>query len=125
MLGDAPVHATLPVVDTERAKGFYIDKLGLKLKKEDEGGVWLEAGEGSGLFLFKRAPTKADNTAAEFTVSNLESVVAGLKSKGVTFDHYDMPGVTWDGDIATMGPYKAVWFKDSEGNILSVSQTMS
>lgn len=42
-----------------------------------------------------------------------------LKAKGLEFEHYDMPGVSWDGDVATMeGMGSAAWFKDSEGNIM-------
>jgi hypothetical protein len=45
--------------------------------------------------------------------------VAGLKSQGLAFEHYDLPGVTWDGDVASIPEMgRAAWFKDSEGNIL-------
>jgi hypothetical protein len=47
--------------------------------------------------------------------------VRDLKSKGVEFEHYDMPGVSWDDDVASMGDMgKAAWFKDSEDNILCI-----
>ena len=54
---------------------------------------------------------------------DIETTVRDLEAKGVTFETYDMPGVTWDGVLASapqMG--KAAWFKDSEGNILCVDQ---
>ena len=49
----------------------------------------------------------------------MDDEVRDLKAKGLTFEHYDMPGTTWDGDIARMeGMGSAAWFKDSEGNIM-------
>ena len=49
-----------------------------------------------------------------------------LKAKGVTFETYDMPGVEWDGEIASMaGMGRAAWFKDSEGNTMCLDQEES
>ena len=60
-------------------------------------------------------------TAATWEVDDeLEGVVESLKSKGVTFEHYDMPGVTRDGDVHVTGKSRAAWFKDPDGNILAV-----
>ncbi len=47
--------------------------------------------------------------------------MAGLKSRGVEFEHYDLPDVTWDGDVASLGEMgRGAWFKDSEGNVLGI-----
>ena len=46
--------------------------------------------------------------------------IAALKGKGVSFEHYELPGTTLDGDVHVMGDMKAAWFKDPDGNILSV-----
>ena len=59
---------------------------------------------------------------AFWAVEDLEAEVATLKSRGVTFEEYDMPGIKTVGGIATGGGAKTAWFKDSEGNILAVSQ---
>ena len=48
--------------------------------------------------------------------------VADLKARGVTFERYDMPGGKMDADIFTGGGAKSAWFKDSEGNMISVGQ---
>jgi hypothetical protein len=54
----------------------------------------------------------------------VEREVAELKRRGVQFEHYDdMPGER-SGDIVTAGGAKAAWFKDSEGNIMAVIQTL-
>ena len=41
-----------------------------------------------------------------------------VRERGVAFEHYDMPGINWDGDVMVAGPMKAAWFKDPDGNIL-------
>jgi catechol 2,3-dioxygenase-like lactoylglutathione lyase family enzyme len=124
MLDRFTPHTTLPVSDLERAKAWYKDKLGLTPKSEDPGGAWYESGGGTfSLFPTPYAGT-AQNTAMEWSVEGIMDVIEELKGRGVTFDHYDIPGVEWDGDIATMGLLKGAWFKDSEGNILSVTESM-
>ena len=55
------------------------------------------------------------------TVDSVKDEVADLKSKGVTFEHYDMPGMTRDGDVYVSGDMKVAWFKDPDGNILNVA----
>jgi catechol 2,3-dioxygenase-like lactoylglutathione lyase family enzyme len=117
-----PTHTTLPASDLERAKAWYRDKLEFVPKEEDAGGVYYESGGRSfALFQTPYAGT-AQNTAMEWSVDDVEKVVAHLKDRGVTFDTYDIPGVEWNGEIAIMGPFKGAWFKDSEGNILSLTQ---
>jgi predicted enzyme related to lactoylglutathione lyase len=62
---------------------------------------------------------QAGHTIAQWHVDDVEAEVRELKAKDVTFEQYDMPGVTWNAGIASMeGMGKAAWFKDSEGNIL-------
>jgi catechol 2,3-dioxygenase-like lactoylglutathione lyase family enzyme len=122
MLDNSPVHPTLPVVDLDRARRFYEEKLGLKVIRTDPSpGAVLQAGEGTVLYIYQRAATKADHTAASFTVKDVEETVKGLRAKGVVFEDVDVPGFkTLDG-IATMGELKGAWFKDTEGNILAVT----
>jgi catechol 2,3-dioxygenase-like lactoylglutathione lyase family enzyme len=114
----------MPAVDMERAKRFYEEKLGLRAVEMGEGGVMFECGQGTQLALYLReTPTKADHTAAGFVVDNIEEVVRGLREKGVVFEQYDMPGIKTDEQgIAVMEGSKGAWFKDTEGNILSVFQ---
>ena len=124
MLTNVPVHPTLPAVDLERAKKFYEEKLGLKVTRTDPSpGALLQAGEGTQLYIYQRSATKADHTAASFTVADVEAIVKGLKAKGVVFEEVALPNMgvkTVDG-VATMGEMKAAWFKDTEGNILAIT----
>jgi len=55
-------------------------------------------------------------------VDDVEKVVEDLKGRGVVFDTFEMEGITWEGEIASMGGHKGVWFKDSEGNTLAITQ---
>ena len=61
-------------------------------------------------------------TAASWAVGDdFDTIVEGLKGKGVTFEHYDdLPGTTREGDVHMLGDFKAAWFKDPDGNILNL-----
>ncbi len=121
MLTNAKVHPTLPVVDLERAKKFYEEKLGLKVIRTDPSpGAVLQAGDSTELYIYQRVATKADHTAASFTVKDVEATVQSLKAKGVVFEEIDTPTFKTVGGIATMGDMKGAWFKDTEGNILAL-----
>lgn len=122
MLSNAKVHPTLSAVNLERAKKFYVEKLGLKVIGTDPSpGAMLEATEGSLLYLYERGVTKADHTVASFTVGDVEGQVAELKKNGVSFEEYDTPDLKTVNGVATIGEIKAAWFKDTEGNILAVT----
>jgi catechol 2,3-dioxygenase-like lactoylglutathione lyase family enzyme len=125
MLANSPVAAILPAVDLERAKKFYEEKLGLRpVDTPGPGGAMFEGGQGTGLYLYQRdTATKADHTVAGWQVEKIEEVVQALRERGVVFEQYDLPGLKTDEHgIATMGPVKSAWFKDTEGNILAISE---
>ena len=102
LLNNARIDVTIPVVDLERAKAFYTDKLDLRpLPMEDPAmaaeNALFEGGDCIRLALFKPAKrSKAEHTLAGFQVDNLETTVRELKSRGVEFEHYKMPGATID-----------------------------
>jgi catechol 2,3-dioxygenase-like lactoylglutathione lyase family enzyme len=117
----ASVYPTLPVVNLERAKKFYQEKLGLKVVSEDPSpGALLQAG-GCYLYIYQRAATKADHTVASFTVENIEATMKELRAKGVKFEEYDLPNLKTVNGLFSMDGYRAAWFKDSEGNIVAIS----
>lgn len=123
-LSAAPVSAILPIVDVSRARSFYHDTLGLEVSDVvgSEGYLTVSAGGGTTFMLYERAATSADHTVAGFSVDDLSSVVSELRSRGVVFDEYDLPGLKTVDGIATMGSSKSAWFHDSEGNILSINE---
>ena len=115
---------TLPAVDIKRAKRFYQEKLGCTVNMEGpDPGAFLECA-GGGLYIYQRAPSKADHTLATFLVDDVECEVRELRAKGVKFEEYDIPsmGLKTVNGIARMGDSKSAWFKDSEGNILGITQ---
>jgi len=122
MLGRFPTHTTLPAADLDRARAWYAEKLDLNPTSEDPGGMWYETGGA----MFAIFPTphagSATNTAMEWRVDDVAAVVEWLQGRGVEFETFEMEGVEWDGPIATMGPARGAWFKDSEGNTLAVTE---
>jgi catechol 2,3-dioxygenase-like lactoylglutathione lyase family enzyme len=125
MLNDSRVQANIPVSDLDRARDFYADKLGLVPTREIPGiQLTYRTGADTTFYLYLTDYAgQAGHTLAQMHVDDIENTVHDLQAKGVTFETYDMPGITWDGVIAAapeMG--KAAWFKDSEGNILCVDQ---
>jgi extradiol dioxygenase family protein len=122
MLDGFAVHATLPASDLDRARRWYEEKLGLKPVREDEVGVWFEFA-GSRLLLYQSGYAgTAQSTSAEFLVEDIESVMSGLRARGVAFEEYDFPGLKTENGLATIGEHKTGWFRDSEGNILSLDE---
>jgi catechol-2,3-dioxygenase len=123
MLSDAKLYAVVPASDLTRAKHFYQEKLDLAPGENVPDGVIYHCG-GDTMFNLYETPNAgtAQNTAMGWSVDDLESEITDLTSKGVTFEKYDMPGVDPETGVVTIGSLKAIWFKDSEGNILCLSQ---
>jgi predicted enzyme related to lactoylglutathione lyase len=126
MLQKLPMYAYLPAKDVARAREFYEKQLGFKPKREIAGGVVYEFGEHTACFLYP-TPNAGTSKASQafWEVQDVEREVAELKARGVKFEEYDAPGMKTVSGIATSGGAKAAWFKDSEGNILALVQSIS
>jgi catechol 2,3-dioxygenase-like lactoylglutathione lyase family enzyme len=131
MLNDTRIDATIPVVDLNRARRFYRDTLKLKEitpsgvdPKTAEDNAMFQVGDCSRFLLFRRPHrSKAEHTVAVFTVKDLEKTMRELRDQGVRFERYDLPNLKTDErGIVEEDGMKAAWFKDSEGNILGVSE---
>jgi predicted enzyme related to lactoylglutathione lyase len=124
MLTTAPIRAYLPASNLPRARKFYEEIVGLKPKEEYAGGVIYECG-GAEVFLYP-TPNAGTSKASQayWSVADVEAEVTDLKSRGVKFENYNMPGIKMTNSIATGGGAKTAWFKDTEGNILAVSQRL-
>ncbi len=127
MLSEGNVVATIAVKDLEAAKKFYRETLGLEQDKEmpGGGGVLYKSGS-SQLFVYPSQSAGTNQaTYAAWETPDVEGVVAQLKAKGVTFEHYpDLPETKLEGDLHVMGEFKAAWFKDPDGNILNIVTPM-
>jgi predicted enzyme related to lactoylglutathione lyase len=119
------MYAYIPARDVKRARKFYEEKVGLKPKQEIAGGVVYEFSEHTACFLYQ-TPNAGTSKASQafWQVDDVEAEVAELKARGVVFEQYDLPGVTMRNSIATGGGAKTAWFRDTEGNILAVSQRL-
>ncbi|BCW71022.1 VOC family protein [Arthrobacter sp. NicSoilB8] len=122
MITATMVVATIPVTDLERAKAFYGETLGLTFLWETPVGVRYRCGTASEISVFKRPPVETEHTLAHFEVGNIEAVVQDLGARGVEFLDYAEGPLTTTGHIAQLGPARAAWFRDPDGNILGLRQ---
>jgi catechol 2,3-dioxygenase-like lactoylglutathione lyase family enzyme len=122
MLGSSNIVAFVAITDAIRARAFYEGMLGLKFVKDDGFALVFEA---NGIMV--RAAKMKEFTPAQFTVlgwqvSGIEDVVRALGGKGI---HFEILGFLKQDELgiwtAPTGD-KVAWFKDPDGNILSVSQ---
>ena len=122
MLGASMVVATIPVSDLDRAKEFYGDRLGLTQLWENPASVRYRCGDTTELSVFRRPDTQTGHTLAHFEVEDIEAAVADLEERGVPFlDYTEGPLVTTH-HIAPIGPARAAWFTDPDGNTLGLRQ---
>jgi catechol 2,3-dioxygenase-like lactoylglutathione lyase family enzyme len=122
VLGSTNAAATIAVKDIAVARRFYEDKLGLELSgTEGEGARAYRSGSSTILVYESRFAGTNQATAATWIVGDeLEAIVRALKAKGVAFEHYDLPDTTRQGDVHVSGKTRVAWFKDPDGNILSI-----
>ena len=122
MLNHADAVANIAVKNLEAARKFYQDTLGLK-QVGAEGEELIVFKSGSSTINVYRSQFAGTNqaTAVTWTVGDdVGGVVRALESKGVTFEHYDMPGMTREGNVHVAGDMRVAWFKDPDGNILNI-----
>jgi catechol 2,3-dioxygenase-like lactoylglutathione lyase family enzyme len=120
MLGNKNAAATIAVKDVNTARRFYENTLGLELADASQAPEALVYKSGSSQILVYRSQYAGTNQATAVTWDvgdEIERIVQALKSKGVAFEHYDMPGMTLKGDVHVADGMKAAWFKDPDGNI--------
>ena len=121
MFAGKPAVATVAVKDIERASHFYEGKLGLRpADKQEEGTRTYESGDTALLVYESQYAGSNKATAVTWAVGDVEDTVRELKSKGVSFETYDMPGLTRRGDVYVGESMQVAWFKDPDGNIHAV-----
>ena len=122
MLGNKKAVANVAVKDLDVATKFYEKTLGLTPVHEEKPELVVFRSGTSEINVYRSDYAGTNKaTAVTWTVDDVKEEVADLKSKGVTFEHYDMPGMTRDGDVYVSGDMKVAWFKDPDGNILNVA----
>ena len=126
MLQQFPMYSYIPVKNLQRAREFYEQKLGFTDGHEIAGGVHYDFGNGTACFMYP-TPNAGTSRASQafWQVDDVAREVAELKAHGVTFEEYDMPGLKTKDSIATGGGARTAWFKDSEGNILAIVESLA
>jgi catechol 2,3-dioxygenase-like lactoylglutathione lyase family enzyme len=121
MLANRDAVANLAVKDLNVAKKFYEQTLGLKQVATEDGEV-VTFKSGNSVINVYRSEFAGTNkaTAVTWAVDDVPAEVKQLKTKGIHFEHYDMPGLKREGDIHLGGDMKVAWFKDPDGNILNI-----
>lgn len=122
MLVDKDAVAMIAVKDLAVAAKFYEGTLGLaRLSAQGDEVITYRSGNSAlNVYRSQYAGTNKATAVVWNLGDEIEKIVAALKTKGVAFEHYDMPGLTLQGDVHVGGDMKVAWFKDPDGNILSV-----
>jgi len=124
MLGRKDAAATIAVTDVERASDFYENTLGLTPVQDVPGAMLYKSGNSMVLVYPSEFAGTNKATAASWAVGDdFDAIVEDLRAKGVTFEKYDLPDTTREGDVHILGEFKAVWLKDPDGNILNLTNT--
>jgi len=132
MLQEGHVATRLPAQDLERARGFYAEKLGLEPVDERPGGLLYRCASGEFALFESAGASSGAFTQMAWNVDDIEATVEQLRSRGVVFEEYDVPGLTTvDGIAEIEGQYpskgsaeRGAWFRDSEGNLLGIGQVL-
>ena len=131
MLSSGRTATRLPAQDLERARRFYSEKLGLEPVEERPGGLLYRCGDSEFALFASAGASSGDHTQMGWEVDDIEATVQELRTRGVEFEEYDFPGIrTVDGIADIEGNYpskggkgeRAVWFRDSEGNLLGIGE---
>ena len=123
MLANKDAMATIAVKKLETAKQFYQQKLGFSATGTEGPGV-VTLRSGNSTIVVYESPFAGTNKATSATWGvgeELDSIVRTLKTAGVPFEHYDLPGMRREGDVHMAGDFKAAWFKDPDSNILHIN----
>jgi catechol 2,3-dioxygenase-like lactoylglutathione lyase family enzyme len=122
MLKDHDAVATIAVKDLGVARKFYEGTLGLEVEAAEEMEVFTLKSGSSRIFVYESQHAGTNQaTAATWVVGDqVAEIVRALKAKGVAFEHYDLPDTTREGDVHVSGDIRVAWFKDPDGNILSI-----
>ena len=122
MLRDTDAIANLAVKDLTRAKEFYEGVLGFEPvgHEGDELIVYRSGKTTFNVYRSKEAGTNKATAVTWMVGDKVHDVVQALKVKGVTFEHYDLPGLKLERDVHVGYGMHVAWFKDPDGNILNI-----
>lgn len=125
-LTSSAVAMMLPVHDVDRARTFYSESLGLDYTgTNDEGSATYSLDGGTTLVLLPRPDSQpTGSTAMSFEVDDVDKEIVSLEERGVVFEDYDLPELKTVDHVCDLGSERAAWFKDPDGNVLCLHQTV-
>lgn len=122
MLNMQKLVAFIPTTDATKARRFYESVLGFRVISEDQFALVLDA-NGTMLRVTNVQNFKPHQfTVLGWDVSNIEEAVSDLNQRGMRFEKYGMPGQDERGVWASPNGARVAWFKDPDGNVLSLTQ---
>ena len=126
LLQESPLYAYFPARDLKRARRFYEETLGLVPTSLNNGGVTYQFAAGTAAFLYLTDNAGTSKASQAFwSVEDVDREIVELSRRGVVFERYDdMPGDRSPAGAVIAGGAKAAWFKDSEGNVLAIIQSL-
>ncbi len=122
MLSSAHMIGFLLTKDYDRARAFFEGKLGFQFVSVDQFALAMRAG--GNMIRISKVPdfAPARNKVLGWEVTEIEAAVAWLKERGVSFGKYPFIQDPELGIWTTPSGDKVAWFKDPDGNVLSISQ---
>ena len=118
----AIAEATLPAKDLERARQFYVERVGLSPTSEDEQGIHFVVG-GTRFRLFRSGGSASgSHTQLALMVRDIGAQVKTLRERGISLEQYGYPNLKTVDGVADVGYARAAWFKDCEGNLIAIAQ---
>ncbi|MBS1798267.1 MAG: VOC family protein [Acidobacteria bacterium] len=121
MLAQCDLMGFIPITDAKRARAFYIDKLRLQFVSDDQFALVVRANGNDIRLAHMKTVTPAPYTICGWKVPDIETAAKTLTTSGVSFEKYPFvedPSGIW----TAPGGARIAWFKDPDGNILSISQ---
>lgn len=123
MLGNSAVHPVLLSTDLDKTREFYHDKLGLEIISENAEAIEFRCGGETKLVVTKSTTGTSDSqTQIGWEVEDLHAELDALRSRGVTIEDYDMPGLKTENGVADLGFAWMAWIVDPGKNALSIVQ---
>jgi catechol 2,3-dioxygenase-like lactoylglutathione lyase family enzyme len=122
MLTSAKMIGFVPTLDSTHARDFYENKLGFQFVSDDQFALIMQAGDNMVRIAKVEKFTPAHYTVLGWEVTRIEDEVRALSARGVVFEKYPFAQDQATGIWTTPNGDKVAWFKDSDGNVLSLSE---
>jgi catechol 2,3-dioxygenase-like lactoylglutathione lyase family enzyme len=123
VLGNSRIHPVLLATDLAQTRAFYHDQLGLEILVDNEEALEFRCGGGTKLVVTKSTVGTADSqTQVGWEVDDLRAELADLRSRGVSIEEYDQPGLKTEDGIVDFGFAFMAWIIDPGRNALSILQ---